>query len=175
MIPRSRIRIWYPQSCRFICSPSQLCSNKSATSACLCSSKPSLRSSKRRAFRFPSLRPPTNAECLSPRRIPRRPCTSRHSPWFSAPPVPCPQPLHSTLFAIEQLASFDHRLRLDEICQRRFPCLAVSPCSLDRALDAWFCCPEELSQFTASNGKDAEEPGAKKHPESGPVDGPPSA
>ena len=50
-------------------------------------------------------------------------------------PALLPERLRAILFTLEEAASPENDARLQDACQRRIPCLAVSPCALDRALD----------------------------------------
>ena len=60
-----------------------------------------------------------------------------------------PDRLRAALFTLEAAASPDNRDRLDSAIQRRIPCVSLTACAVDRALELWFLVPEELSQFQA--------------------------
>src|SRR6266404_7932282 len=64
--------------------------------------------------------------------------------------VALPDRLRAALFTLEAAASPDNRHRLDSAIQRRIPCVSLTDCVVDRALELWFQVPEELSQFQTS-------------------------
>src|SRR5207245_3222791 len=49
-----------------------------------------------------------------------------------------PARLHTALFTLETAASPENQDRLDSTIQRRIPCVSLSNCSVDRALELWF-------------------------------------
>ncbi len=53
-----------------------------------------------------------------------------------------------TLLTLETAASLENQAALDDAVQRRLSCVSVSRhCALDRALELWFACPDELAPF----------------------------
>ena len=84
-------------------------------------------------------------------------------------PALLPDRLRAILFTLEEAASPENDARLQDAFQRRLPCLAVSPCALDRALDLWFAAPDELSQFALLVAPKSDEggPAAPKSDEGG--------
>src|SRR3989442_6174505 len=59
-----------------------------------------------------------------------------------------PEHLRATLLTLEAAASPENDDRLQEIIQRRIPCISLNRrCPLDCALELWFAVPDELAQF----------------------------
>ena len=59
-----------------------------------------------------------------------------------------PHSLRKALFTIEVAASPENNTFLSAAIKRRIPSVSVSTdCALDRALELWFCAPDEFSQF----------------------------
>src|SRR5439155_841731 len=58
-----------------------------------------------------------------------------------------PDRVHTALCTLEVATSPENRPRLEDAIQRRIPCVSLTDCAVDRALELWFLVPEELSQF----------------------------
>src|SRR5437667_2043152 len=58
-----------------------------------------------------------------------------------------PNRLRAALFTLETAVSPDNRDRLEDAIQRRIPCVSLTDCAVDRALELWFLVPDELFQF----------------------------
>src|SRR5437016_3972593 len=59
-----------------------------------------------------------------------------------------PERLRAALITLEAAASPENHDRLQEIIQRRIPCISLNGhCPLDCALELWFAVPDELAQF----------------------------
>src|SRR5258707_2065704 len=58
-----------------------------------------------------------------------------------------PERLLKALLTMDAAAAAPNQDWLEATIQRRFPCVSMTACAVDRALELWFTCPEELSRF----------------------------
>src|SRR5262249_32060501 len=61
-----------------------------------------------------------------------------------------PPTITDTLISIETSARPENWNAIEEIASRRFPNVSVSPQGLERTLDVFFLCPEDLNRFRPS-------------------------